>query len=141
MYTRLLLWSSKTMFLFGSTKSRCWVNSLRTKEPPSESKLSLSTSVSTSIFSRGAAEAAGAEVGTWPGVAVTAAEAAGTALALALAAAAGAGAVAATSGLGKNVALLPLYSCHWSHNKTREKPKITQRMVRRISVMGSSLRK
>lgn len=39
---------------------------------------------------------------------------------------------------GKNVALLPLKTCHWSHNRTMEKPKITHRMVRRMSFMTAS---
>ncbi|MNT40460.1 hypothetical protein D3C72_1767760 [compost metagenome] len=54
------------------------------------------------------------------------------------AALAAAGAV--TAGVvGKNVACLPLCSCHLSHSRTMEKPKITHRMVRRMSFMKTSL--
>jgi hypothetical protein len=38
-------------------------------------------------------------------------------------------------GAGKNVAFCPLKICHWSHSNTMEKPKITHKMVRRISFM------
>ena len=41
-------------------------------------------------------------------------------------------------GVGKKVALLPLWICHLSHSRTMEKPKITHRMVRRMSFMKSS---
>ena len=47
-------------------------------------------------------------------------------------------ALALASGLGKKVALWPLWTCHWSHSRTMEKPKITQRMVRRMSFMWTS---
>lgn len=40
-----------------------------------------------------------------------------------------------TSGFGKKVALCPLWICHWSHNKTIEKPKMTHKIVRRMSFM------
>ena len=51
-----------------------------------------------------------------------------------------AGAAAPTAaGDGKNVALLPLCNCHLSHSKTMEKPKITHKMVRRMSFMKTSL--
>ena len=51
-----------------------------------------------------------------------------------------AGAVVLTAGAGdgKKVALLPLKSCHWSHSRTMEKPKITHKMVRRMSFMTAS---
>jgi hypothetical protein len=39
---------------------------------------------------------------------------------------------------GKNVGFWPLWTCHWSHNKTMEKPKITHKMVRRMSFMTVS---
>ena len=42
------------------------------------------------------------------------------------------------AGLGKNVALFPLKTCHWSHSKTIEKPKITHKTVRRMSFMSFS---
>src|SRR5688572_7220446 len=50
------------------------------------------------------------------------------------------GAVAVTGGLadGKKVACLPLWTCHWSHSSTIEKPKITHRIVRRMSFMDFS---
>jgi hypothetical protein len=90
----------------------------------------------------------GADVGTCPGDAAAGAVAVavGNALAPVVAEAgaepaAGVGAGAAISGFGKKVAFFPLCSCHWSQSRTREKPKITQRMVRRISFMGSSLTK
>ena len=41
--------------------------------------------------------------------------------------------------LGKKVALRPLCTCHWSHNMTSEKAKITQRMVRRMSFIAGGL--
>jgi len=34
---------------------------------------------------------------------------------------------------GKNKGLLPLWTCHLSHSKTIEKPKITHKTVRLIS--------
>jgi hypothetical protein len=109
--------------------------------PPSESSVSLSTSVEMTTRSRGAAACAGAAAvvaGTWA-VAATAfdegtPDAAGAAEALA-----GAALAAVLADEGKNVALLPLWTCHWSHNMTMEKPKITHRMVRRISFMKTSL--
>ncbi len=36
---------------------------------------------------------------------------------------------------GRKVGLLPLKTCHWSHSSTSENPKITHRIVRRISFM------
>jgi len=49
-----------------------------------------------------------------------------------------AGALAVCVAEGKKVALWPLKTCHWSHNKTMEKPKITHKMVRRMSFMTAS---
>jgi hypothetical protein len=40
--------------------------------------------------------------------------------------------------LGKKVGCLPLWTCHWSHSRTMEKPKITHKMVRRMSFMTAS---
>ena len=52
------------------------------------------------------------------------------------------GAVAvAVGGPGKKVAWRPLCTCHLSHSKTREKPNITHRMVRRMSFMKTSLQR
>ena len=48
-----------------------------------------------------------------------------------------AGATAVFAGEGKNVAFWPLKTCQLSHNMTIEKPKITHKMVRRISFMVS----
>jgi len=48
------------------------------------------------------------------------------------------GALAVCVAEGKKVALWPLKTCHWSHNKTMEKPKITHKMVRRMSFMTAS---
>ena len=45
------------------------------------------------------------------------------------------------AGEGKKVAFFPLCTCHWSQSKTMEKPKITHKMVRRISFMKISFRK
>lgn len=47
-------------------------------------------------------------------------------------------ATAGAVGFGKNVAFCPLKTCHWSHNRTIEKPKITHKMVRRMSFMTVS---
>src|SRR5574344_974074 len=72
---------------------------------------------------------------------------AGLAVALALVAPGGCeaavvGAVAvAVGGPGKKVAWRPLCTCHLSHSKTREKPNITHRMVRRMSFMKTSLQR
>jgi hypothetical protein len=65
----------------------------------------------------------------------TAATPAGTLLAGVVATAGGLAAVVAG---GKNVGFCPLNTCHWSHNKTMEKPKITHKMVRRMSFMTDS---
>jgi hypothetical protein len=45
------------------------------------------------------------------------------------------------AGLGKKVAFLPLYTCHWSHSITMEIPKIAHKMVRRMSFMMVSFQK
>ena len=54
--------------------------------------------------------------------------------------AAGADAGAVTAGLAPSmkVPLPPLWICHLSHSNTMEKPKITHRMVRRMSFMKTS---
>ena len=82
---------------------------------------------------RSLAAGAAACVGTAPAAPEVEDEAVGTPLVAPVVA----GAFAAAVGLpeGKNVGLLPLKTCHWSHNNTSEKPNITQRMVRRISSM------
>jgi hypothetical protein len=49
-----------------------------------------------------------------------------------------AGALAAVVAGGKKVGFCPLNICHWSHSKTMEKPKITHKMVRRMSFMRVS---
>ena len=111
-----------------------------TSDPPSVSKVSEKTSVLTSSFSRFAV--AGAPSGTaagllvgdgTPGVLV-----AGTAAELLPGAADVATTVLAGTGFGKKVAFLPLNTCHWSHKRTMEKPKITHKMVRRMSFMTFS---
>src|SRR5574344_210233 len=108
-------------------------------EPPSLSKLRRSTSLLSVTRSRGMARAAAvAAAGVLP---------AGLAVALALVAPGGCeaavvGAVAvAVGGPGKKVAWRPLCTCHLSHSKTREKPNITHRMVRRMSFMKTSLQR
>src|SRR5512133_1083352 len=131
--------STKVPVLF----SPAWVrNSVRTREPPSVLKVRRSRSVSTVIFSPAAAGAAAGPGGALlPGTAeaLAAGVAAGVALGDGtLEAPAGAGAVAAGLPDGKKVALLPLWTCHWSHSKTMEKPKITHKMVRRMSFMKTS---
>jgi hypothetical protein len=45
------------------------------------------------------------------------------------------GCAANGAGAGKNVAFCPLKICHWSQSNTMEKPKITHKMVRRMSFM------
>jgi hypothetical protein len=49
-----------------------------------------------------------------------------------------AGVLAVCVAPGKKVALWPLKTCHWSHRRTMEKPKITHKMVRRMSFMTAS---
>ena len=68
----------------------------------------------------------------------------GTPAVLALEMVAGADAPAGAvcwAGLGKNVAFFPLCTCHWSQSMTMEKPKITHKMVRRISFMKVSFQR
>ena len=43
------------------------------------------------------------------------------------------------TGAGKNVPRLPLCTCHLSHNRTKAKPNITHKIVRRMSFIGTSL--
>src|SRR3990167_4665608 len=134
-YTRSLESSSNTKLRILSAMSEYLRNSERTKDPPSLSKVSFSTSVLTSNRSLATAGAAGATGATPTWVAT-----AGTKASVLPAGAAAAGA-AALVGLGKKVAFFPLWICHWSHSKTMEKPKITHRMVRRISFMKVSFQK
>ena len=113
-------------------------SSVRTTEPPSVSNATRMVSVTTVMSSRGAAcvEPGAAEPGgtaAAPGAAADAGSAEGR-----LAPACGAAAVAAGLDCGKKVACRPLCTCHWSQRRTREKPKTTQRMVRRMSFMKSS---
>ena len=134
-YTRSLESSSNTKLRILSAMSEYLRNSERTKDPPSVSKVSFSTSVLTSNRSLATAGAAGATGAAPAWVAGT-----GTKASVLPAGAAAAGA-AVLVGLGKKVALLPLWICHWSQSNTMEKPKITHKMVRRISFMKFSFQK
>jgi hypothetical protein len=145
-YTRAALSSSSTKpSVLPSTSFRRG-KAEPTSVPPSVSNVSVSKSVETT---RRCLPTEGVLAGTAPGAAATAGVAAGAGTAplptgpagtLAVEAGAAAGAVLLATGVGegKNVALLPLKSCHWSHNRTMEKPKITHRMVRRMSFMTAS---
>jgi hypothetical protein len=77
----------------------------------------------------------GTAAATGTGVPGTAATAGGTLLA---GVAVTAGDLAAVIAGGKNVGFCPLKICHWSHNRTMEKPNITHKMVRRMSFMTVS---
>jgi hypothetical protein len=112
--------------------------------------VSLSTSVLTATRSRAPAPLAGAALGAPDGTTFAAApeEAppvdgkAGTEAAdEPEAVVAGAGAFAVWDADGKKVGFWPLKTCHWSHSKTMEKPKITHKMVRRMSFMTASFQK
>ena len=134
-YTRSLESSSNTKLRILSAMSEYLRNSERTREPPSVSNVSFKTSVFTSNRSPATAGATGTA-----GAAPAGAVAAGTKTSVLPAGAAAAGAVV-LAGLGKKVALLPLWICHWSQSNTMEKPKITHKMVRRISFMKFSFQK
>ena len=113
----------------GRCTSRCLSNSTRVKLAPRLSKLSFNTLVCTLTVSLCVCWAPGAP---------SAGKAAGACVTTAAGEASVAGLTVAPTGgvaLGKKVGLLPLCNCHWSHNMTKEKPKTTQSMVRRISFM------
>ncbi len=98
----------------------------------------------TVISSRGALDVDGKiadGVGGWAtedGLIAREAESAGKAVGIDKVAAAGDAGVGALAVLivdGRNVAFFPLKTCQLSHNMTIEKPKITHKMVRRMSFM------
>ena len=128
-YTRSLLSSISSILLPSRSTSLCFKSSALTKLPPSVLNCSLSTSVSTSM--RLALVSAAVCAPPTCGKFVTA-----------LPAGAGVAATGAVfvaevvcGGCGKKVGTLPWLICHWSHSMTKEKPKTTQRIVRRMSFM------
>ena len=136
-YTRWADWSNSTTFCLASAASVYFNNSSRTRSPPLLSSVALSTSVVIVSFSVavgkaaavtgavGVAAAAPAAVGTPAG---NTADAPGVAAPVAT----------ALTGAGANIDGLPLCLFQASHNRTSETENTTQRMVRRMSVMGGS---
>ena len=111
---------------------------MRISDPPSLSKVSESTSVL--IIRRSlAAEGAPKDVPTGTAVAeLVGALADGTDPLPEVGPGGAAGGAVVWTLEGKKVALPPLETCHWSHSKTMENPKITHKMVRRMSFMTAS---
>ena len=116
--------------------SRYWLNCSSDRVPPWLSMTALNTSVLTRTFSPAGAGAVwvGSAIGL-PGIAAAPGTAPVDPVPVDVVGVPAAVCVCTGFDEGRKVGLLPLWTCHWSHSITSEKPKITSRMVRRISFM------